>query len=104
MRRVERGVVELEEVGDLGDPALCDEADVRRMLVVTVVRALVCELHRDAEAELVFRADLAQQLERLDTVDRGELLCGREEGRLLGRSGRMSQTESDGMTDAAGVH
>src|SRR3954469_6881874 len=41
-------VVDLEELGDLGEPALLDEADVIGMLVVGRVRVGAGELHRDS--------------------------------------------------------
>src|SRR3954468_2568735 len=52
------GVVDLEKVGDFGQPPLLDEPDMVGVGVVALVGRLVGELHRDPEAELVLRAHL----------------------------------------------
>ena len=53
-----RDVIELEELAHLGQPALLDEADVVRVLVVAGVGGAVGELHRDPEPVAVLRAYL----------------------------------------------
>ena len=70
------------------------------MLVVGRVRLGAGELHRDAEPVAVLRARLAEDLERLDARDRGELLGRGEEVRLLGRSGGVPGREDDRVADA----
>ena len=72
-------VVEFEELAHLGQPALLHEADVIGVLVVAFVGGSVGELHRDPEAVAVLRADLGQELERLDAGNRRELLGRLEE-------------------------
>jgi len=77
-----RGVIELEELAHLGEPALLHEADVVRVRVVAIVGRPICELHRDSEAVAVLRADLGQQLERLDAWDVRKALRCLDEGVL----------------------
>jgi hypothetical protein len=94
------GVVELEKVADLGQPAILHEADVCRVVVVALVCGSICELHRDPEAVVVLRADLGQELERLDSGNAREQLGRFEEVSLfLGPRG-MNEPECNGMPNA----
>ena len=92
-------VVDLEERLDLRDPAVAHEGDVVRMVVVAGIGGLVGELHGEAEAVVVLRADLLQPLEFLDAGNGGEDQRVLEEGRFGWRTGRMLQAENDGVSD-----
>ena len=65
---------------------------------------MIRELHRDPEAIAIFRADLGQQLERLDTRDRREPLGRREEVTFSSRPFPMDERECNGMPDALPLH
>src|SRR6266480_4344806 len=101
---ITRGVVELEEVAHLAQPALLREAQVVRVLVVAVVGGLICELHRNPEAVAVLRTDPGEELERLHARDRREPLGRLEEVPLPRRSLRMGERERHGMPDAPSDH
>src|SRR5437588_2183059 len=94
-----RLVVDLEEVGHLLEPALLNEADVIRVLVVRRVGRAVSELHRDPETVCVLRARLPEDLERLDAGDLLEPCRRGEKVRLRLRPRRMPRREDGGMAD-----
>jgi hypothetical protein len=102
--RTERGVVDLEEILDLVQPSLFDEPHVVRVSVVARVGAGVCELHRDAEPELVLRADLLEDVERLDARNPAEGAGRLDEVAFGIRPGGMTEPERDGMTNTARLH
>ena len=99
-----RRVVDLEEVPHLGHPAFLHEPHVIRMAVVVLVGGAIRELHRDPEAVVVLRADLGEQLERLDAGDRREPPGRVEEVPLLVRACGVDERERDGVPDAIRVH
>ena len=71
-----------------------------RVFVVRLVRDTVGELHRDPEAIVVLRADLRQQLERLDAGNDRQALGSLEEVALVVRARWVSEREGDGVPDA----
>src|SRR4051794_32565896 len=68
-RPLARRVVHFEELPHLGQPPALHEPDVIRVAVVLLIGGAIGELHRDPEAVVVLRADLGQELERLDAGD-----------------------------------
>jgi hypothetical protein len=100
LRALQRPVVDLEEVGYLGKPAVSDKAEVLRVLVVRGVRSLIGEFHRNAKSERVLRAYLADNLEGLDAGDRSKARRSGEKGSLLSGARRVTQRERNGVPDA----
>ena len=90
----------LELVSSNESPSFFSTSGVAGRIQLGAIR----ELHRDPEAILVLRADLRQELERMDAGNRREPLRRLEEVALGVGAGRMREGENNGVPDALPVH
>ena len=94
-----RHIVDLHELGHLGNPAPLHKGDVIRVVVVKRVGGAVREFHAQPEGEGILRAGLAQAFKLLHPGDARQPAGRAEKLTLSLGAGRMLETKNNGVAN-----